>query len=272
MVDPEQGLRARHDAHQIAWLENVAAKVSNALASMIQGLEIGMSEAEAAFLWEYRGERQSADPVVMFGQTRIDIGFPTASGHAFLKAGDRVFTGIGYDGAFVTREGRALVFGERNRIKKEIDEIYIPYFKALKTWYETVKVGGSAAVVYDKMKELLGDAFGFNPGHQIDTGAEWTTSLITKNSPYSFQSGMAIQFDIITMTDAEDGIALADEALRTELAKKFPECWKRIQKRKAFLEQELGIHPDESLLPLSNLQARLMPCLLSSEYALVAET
>jgi hypothetical protein len=121
------------------------------------------------------------------------------------------------------------------------------------------------------MKELLGDAFAFNPGHQIDKGAEWTTSLITKNSPHQFQSGMALQFDIITMTDAEDGIALADEALRNEIARKFPSCWTRIQNRRAFLEEQLGIHPDEALLPLSNLQARVMPCLLSPEYALVAD-
>ena len=80
---------------------------------------------------------------------------------------------------------------------------------------------------------------------------------------------MAIQCDIITMTDAEDGIALADESLRREIAKKFPDCWNRIQKRKSFMEKELGIYPDESLLPLSNLQARLMPCLLSPDYALV---
>ncbi|MEE9308961.1 MAG: hypothetical protein V3V57_15690, partial [Spirochaetia bacterium] len=84
-------------------------------------------------------------------------------------------------------------------------------------------------------------------------------------------SGMALQFDIITMTDAEDGIALADKALRNEIVREFPSCWTRIQNRRAFLEEQLGIHPDEALLPLSNLQARVMPCLLSPEYALVGE-
>ncbi len=271
MIDPEQGLRARNDAHQIAYLESCCSTVSNALAAMIQGLKIGMSEAEAASLWKYRGQRLSADPVVIFGQERIEIGFPTASEDSFLRQGDRVFTGIGYDGAFVTREGRALRFTEHQKINREIEEIYIPYFQALKVWYETLTIGTSAAAVYDKMKELLGDTFPFNPGHQIDKGAEWTTSLITKNSPHQFQSGMALQFDIITMTDAEDGIALADRALRNEIAREFPSCWTRIQNRRAFLEEQLGIHPDEALLPLSNLQARVMPCLLSPEYALVAE-
>ncbi|UCF97078.1 MAG: hypothetical protein JSV89_18175, partial [Spirochaetaceae bacterium] len=137
MIDPERGLRSLNDAHQIAFLENCSTTVSNALASLIQGLKIGMSEAEAASLWKYRGERLSADPVVIFGEERIQIGFPTASESSLLRRGDRVFSGIGYDGAFVTREGRALRFGERGQINREIEEIYIPYFQALKVWYET---------------------------------------------------------------------------------------------------------------------------------------
>ena len=47
MIDPEQGLRVRNDAHQIACLESCGSTVSNALADLIQGLKIGMSEAEA---------------------------------------------------------------------------------------------------------------------------------------------------------------------------------------------------------------------------------
>jgi hypothetical protein len=74
---------------------------------------------------------------------------------------------------------------------------------------------------------------------------------------------MALQFDVITRTDAEDGVALADEGLRREIAERYPACWSRIRRRRRFLQSELGIHPDDSLLPLSNLQARLMPCLLS---------
>jgi len=124
--------------------------------------------------------------------------------------------------------------------------------------------------VYAMMKGLLGDAFALNPGHQIDRGAEWTTSPIDRGSPYTLRSGMALQYDVITLTDAEDGLVLADDSLREEIAHRYPACWSRIRRRRAMLERELGIHPDESLLPLSNLQARLMPCLLSPLYAIVA--
>jgi len=270
MIDPEKGLRTANDAHQIAWLEHACTKASNALARMIEGLRVGMSEADAAALWAYRGERLSADPVVLFGQKRIEAGFVTASEKTRLKAGDRVFAGIGYDGAFSTREGRALTFSGRGTLKGALEKVYFPYFSAMKQWYETVKVGASGAEVYALMKGLLGESFALNPGHQIDRGAEWTTSPIDRASPCSLRSGMALQYDVITLTDAEDGIALADDALRREIADRYPACWSRIRRRRAVLEKEIGIHPDESLLPLSNLQARLMPCLLSPLYAVAA--
>jgi hypothetical protein len=270
MIDPENGLRTANDAHQIAWLEHACTKASNALARMIEGLRIGMSETDAAALWGYRGERLSADAVVLFVQKRIDIGFATASEKARLKRGDRVFTGIGYDGAFATREGRALAYKDRGMLKGALERVYFPYFAALKRWYETVEVGAPGAAIYTLMKGLLGDSFALNPGHQIDRGAEWTTSPIDRGSPCTLRSGMALQYDVITLTDAEDGVALADEALRREIADRYPACWSRIRRRRAMLEKELGIHPDESLLPLSNLQARLMPCLLSPLYAVAA--
>jgi hypothetical protein len=263
MIHPERGLRAVNDAHQIAWLEHACARSSNALAALIEGLSPGMSEADASALWGYRGERLCADPVVLFGQKRIDAGFVTASERVRLRKGDRVFAGIGYDGAFATREGRALGWADRGRLKGALEEIYFPYFAALKEWYQTVKVGASGAAVYALMRRMLGDSFALNPGHQIDRGAEWTTSPIDRGSPHTLRSGMALQFDVITRTDAEDGVALADEGLRREIAERYPACWSRIRRRRRFLQSELGIHPDDSLLPLSNLQARLMPCLLS---------
>ena len=49
---------------------------------------------------------------------------------------------------------------------------------------------------------------------------------------------MALQMDIIPVSkgakvcaNMEDGIVLADEALRNEWASRFPESWHRIQQR-----------------------------------------
>jgi hypothetical protein len=56
-------------------------------------------------------------------------------------------------------------------------------------------------------------------------------------------SGMALQMDIIPVSagpfcysNAEDGIAIADESLRSDLADRYPACWKRIEARRGFMQ------------------------------------
>lgn len=86
---------------------------------------------------------------------------------------------------------------------------------------------------------------------------------------------MAFQVDIIPATgteyfttNIEDGLALADTALRNEFSAKYPEAWQRIQARRRFMRDALGIelHPD--VLPFSNIPAYLPPFLLRPERAM----
>ena len=79
-------------------------------------------------------------------------------------------------------------------------------------------------------------------------------------------SGMAVQCDIIPATgtdyftsNIEDGIALADAALRHDLQQRYPEAWARIEARRAFMVDTLGIRLKPEVLPLSNLAAWLPP-------------
>jgi hypothetical protein len=83
---------------------------------------------------------------------------------------------------------------------------------------------------------------------------------------------MAFQVDVIPATgteyfttNVEDGLALADESLRSEFATRYPEAWSRILARRAFMAEALGIdlHPD--VLPFSNIPAWLPPFLLRPE-------
>jgi hypothetical protein len=87
---------------------------------------------------------------------------------------------------------------------------------------------------------------------------------------------MAFQVDIIPATgtpyfttNIEDGIVLADAALRAELAEHFPDASARIDARRAFMARSLGIelHPD--VLPLSNIPAYLPPFLLRPDRVMV---
>ncbi|HEV7811065.1 MAG TPA: hypothetical protein VGO64_10725, partial [Candidatus Limnocylindrales bacterium] len=69
-------------------------------------------------------------------------------------------------------------------------------------------------------------------------------------------------------TNIEDGIALADAALRESFAASYPAAWARIQARRSFMAESLGIdlHPD--VLPFSNLPAYLPPFLLRPDRAM----
>jgi hypothetical protein len=89
------------------------------------------------------------------------------------------------------------------------------------------------------------------------------------------RSGMVLQVDIIPATggayfttNIEDGVALADSVLRTELARTFPDLWDRVERRRAFMREALGLelHPD--VLPLSNIPAFLTPLLLRPDLAM----
>ena len=94
-------------------------------------------------------------------------------------------------------------------------------------------------------------------------------------SKVELRSGMALQVDIIPATgteyfttNIEDGIAIADESLRRAFAADHPAAWQRIETRRRFMANVLGIelHPD--VLPFSNIPAWLPPFLLEPEAAM----
>ncbi len=69
-------------------------------------------------------------------------------------------------------------------------------------------------------------------------------------------------------TNIEDGIALADATLRAAFAARYPAAWQRIEARRRFMVEALGIdlHPD--VLPFSNIPAYLPPFLLRPDRVL----
>jgi hypothetical protein len=84
-----------------------------------------------------------------------------------------------------------------------------------------------------------------------------------------------LQVDIIPATgtpyfttNIEDGVALADTSLRASFAERYPDAWQRVQRRRDFMANALGIelHPD--VLPFSNIPAFLPPFLLRPDRAM----
>ncbi len=116
-----------------------------------------------------------------------------------------------------------------------------------------------------------------NPGHYIHLD-EWVHSPFRPGSRVELRSGMAVQLDIIPVSlgpacasNVEDGFVLADRPLRDELRIRYPRCWQRMQSRRAFLTDVIGVPLDESVLPLSNTPAWLTPYGLDIGRALVAD-
>jgi hypothetical protein len=113
-----------------------------------------------------------------------------------------------------------------------------------------------------------------NPGHLIHLD-EWVSSPIYRGSTQRLRSGMALQVDVIPATNSpyhttniEDGIALADRALREAFERQYPEAWERIQRRRTFMREVLGIKLKPEVLPFSNIPAYLPPFWLSPRQAM----
>ena len=63
-------------------------------------------------------------------------------------------------------------------------------------------------------------------------------------------------------------VAIADDNLRKELEEKYPDTWNRMQVRRKYLKEELGLNLKEEILPMSDILGYLRPLLLNKEYAL----
>ena len=147
-------------------------------------------------------------------------------------------------------------------------------------WYEALHVGQTGGALQAIIDRRLADPFFgifLNPGHQIHLD-EWVNSPVGPGSTIELRSGMALQVDIIPATgtdyfttNIEDGIALADGSLRGELATRYPAAWSRIQARRQFMTDVLGIRLHEDVLPFSNIPAVLPPFLLRPDRAMTME-
>ena len=163
-------------------------------------------------------------------------------------------------------------------IQDYVEKLVAPYFMAAVAWYETIGIGVEGGAVFDAVMQHVGDPFfgiGLNPGHLIHLD-EWLHSPIKKGSHIKFSSGMALQCDIIPatgtdyfMSNIEDGIALADADLRSVFQQKYPEAWARIEARRHFMMQTLGINLKPEVLPFSNMAAWLPPFWLAPHQAMM---
>ncbi len=278
-MNPRDGLRATNEVEQLAAFEFSGTFSSQGLRNVLFNVRPGMSELQAARLMAMNGLPGCAYPVLSGGErARVGLGSPTLRP---LERGDPFFMGYGLWGSMNARGG-FLVEDERELpedIRDYVPKLVAPYFRAVVAWYETIGIGVPAGAVHAAVHAIVGDPFfgvKLNPGHLIHID-EWMHSPVKPGSDIAFRSGMAVQMDIIPATgtkwftsNLEDGIALADAPLRAAFAEQFPEAWTRIQRRRDFMIDVLGIKLKPEVLPFSNIPAYLPPFVLSPRKVMVA--
>jgi hypothetical protein len=271
LIDPSDGLRVGNEVEQLAWFEWAACHTSTAVQRVLFGLEPGMSEADAVHLLRWNGSPLSCHLMLTAGP-RAALGLLSPEDRQ-IEHGDPFTVAYGIWGAlncragFVVEDAAGLDLG----IHDYVERLVAPYFEAIVEWYTALHVGQTGGALHEIISRRLGGSFfgvSLNPGHQIHLD-EWVNSPITPGSQIVLNSGMALQVDVIPATgteyfttNIEDGVALADQEMRDMFASAYPGAWRRVQARRAFMTDRLGIelHPD--VLPFSNIPAYLPPFLL----------
>ncbi len=277
LMDPDGGLRTVAEVDQLAALEYAACQTSTGIRRLLAGLAPGMTEREAVRLLDWNGMPLSCHLMLTAGpRARFGLLSP---GDRPIERGDPLTVAFGVWGALDCRAGFVVEDASElpDGIADYVERLVTPYFEAIAAWYGTLRVGATGGDAYAAAMARLSDPFFgifLNPGHLIGLD-EWIDSPFHAGSTVELRSGMAFQVDVIPATgtdyfttNIEDGIALADATLRAELAAAYPDAWVRIQARRRFMRESLGIELHEDVLPLSNLAAHLPPFLLRPDRAM----
>ena len=274
----ENGVRTTNNANEFAHYEYGAALAGNCILKTMDRLKVGKTEMEMAETLAADGQRHSVVTIMATGAR-----FEKANlypGNKQIQCGDKISITTGFKGGLQSRAGYAVECAEQLPETEQdyLKAVAIPYFQAVKTWLETIKIGINGNDLYEAVETVLPkEEYGWtlNPGH-LCADEEWMSSPIYPQSEETLQSGMLFQIDIIPSVNGyggvscESGILLADEQLRKAIAKEYPAVWERIVKRRAYMQEVLGIRIQEDVLPTSMATAYLRPYLLKKEMALAS--
>ncbi len=277
LIDSADGLRVINEVEQLAAFEYAACQTSQGIRRLLAGLRPGMTEREAVRLLDWNGMPLSCHLMLTAGP-RATLGM-LSPGDRPIERGDRFTVAFGIWGALNCRAGFVVEDAAElpASIRDYVDRLVGPYFAAVAEWYGALHIGQTGGALNEIVDRRLADPFFgifLNPGHQLHLD-EWVNSPISRGSTVELRSGMVFQADIIPATGSEyfttnieDGLALADASLREAFATAYPGAWERIQARRRFMREALGIdlHPD--VLPFSNLPAFLPPFLLRPDLAM----
>jgi len=277
LIDAGDGLRVINEVDHLAAFEYASCQTSNGVKQLLAALRPGLTEQDAVRLLGWNGMPLSCHLMLTAGP-RAWLGLLSPSDRT-IERGDPLTVAFGVWGALTCRAGFVVEDADElpAGIRDYVDRLVGPYFEAIAGWYDALHVGQTGRTLWDVVHRRIGDRFfgvRLNPGHQLSLD-EWVNSPVSSGSPIEFRSGMVFQVDIIPATgtdyfttNIEDGVALADEAMREAFAAAYPSAWTRIQARRTFMADALGLdlHPD--VLPFSNIPAFLPPFLLRPDHVM----
>ncbi len=273
LMHPASGLRSVVDVDQIAAYEWGGAHCSAMVWRILAGARPGDSEFAAAGRMGYAGQPLACHVMMSGGDPAHPVVGLRSPSARRLAEGNGVTTAVGLWGGLSARAG---VLAKHD---DAFEAVASGYFAGLLAWYETADIGISGGEIFAATTEALARAglrSALNPGH-LTGHDEWTHTPIRPHSPETIDSGMPMQVDIIpvpmrpgTALNCEDGIVFADEGLRAALAGRHPAVAARIDARRAFVRDVLGIELKPSVLPTSSIPLILPPCWLAPERVFVA--
>jgi hypothetical protein len=277
LMDPADGLRVVNTLDQLAVLEHASTRTSTGVRALVHGMRPGMTEAEAVGLLGWDGTPLSCHLMLTAGpRARFGLLSP---GDRPIGRGDPFTVAFGIWGALTCRAGWVAEGPDDlpAGVGDYVERLVAPYVEAVAEWYGTLRIGVTGGELQAIIDRRLGDPFFgivLNPGHQIHLD-EWVASPVWPGSRVELRSGMALQVDIIPATgtpwfttNIEDGIGIADEALRAAFAATYPAAWTRIEARRAFMRDALGIDLHPEVLPFSSIPAWLPPFVLRPDLAM----
>ncbi|HCB1498707.1 TPA: M24 family metallopeptidase [Klebsiella michiganensis] len=276
-INPESGARITNNANELAHYEYGANLASTAIMTALNAIAPGKTEKQIGTLLAAEGQPNSVVMIAATGDRFANANlYP---GDKVIQRGDKFSLTTSYKGGLSSRA--AYVVTDESELAPEVTDylevVAKPYFNAVVTWLENLRIGMRGGDMYALIEQVLPKAeyhWHLNPGHLV-ADEEWLCSPIGPNSTACLQSGMILQIDIIPSragyggASIEDTVALADSALRQELAQNYPELWQRVVARRTYIRKQLGISLPEEVLPFSNTVGYLRPWLLSPDRALI---
>ena len=273
LMDASTGLRALNEVEQIAQFEFGAVMAAEALISLFRNIEPGMSEIAAVQTMGLGAVPHSCHTMLSTGGRLVGLDSPSGK---IIERGDPITTAVGYWGglssrlAWVVEDASELPSNARDWLER----LAMPYFACAAEWYSTIGIGVTGGTLDAIARKHLGTPFFnliLNPGHLLHID-EWMNTPVYPGSKETLKSGQMMQCDIIPAAgppyygaNIEDGIALLDEQGRAKLKDKYPDVAARIEARRAFMTDTLGIALKPEVMPLSNLAAAYPPFLLSPD-------